>query len=514
MVESFSPLEVMHILKNDRIDMVLASNSLSEIEKDVFKSMVEATTPNAGIMFIGPFTSDGKISFSPDSLGKYIKDNVSLTKSLKEDIKSLKDFSISFADRLLQIFEVDDRYFFNNCNLTADLSVQIARRMGLDENMVETIKMVSLIKDLGRVGIQNEILEADRRFDQKEMISLKKHPLNTVEMLKHLNFPWNIESLIAQHHEHYDGSGYPMGLKGRQISLGARIIHIAESYVAMTADRPYRRARSKEEALQEIVRKAGSQFDPEIAEIFISIIKEMSDAAKTSILIIERSQNVSALLRLGLDSAKMGILSVPNSFDALRQARIRKPDLIIVDVEIFESDTFSSFFSRLRRVRPVEDKPFMLIIPDEAFAKRFEGEGIHFLTKPVDMALLIGAINRILSGKKVQPDMHEEVAGLTGSLEDFGLDDIMQILNLGLKTAKVDVASGVKKGTIYLLGGKVVFASVGDSTGKEAFQKMLRWTEGSFRIKHGETTNKSNINMNTMQLLLESARAKDHMRSA
>lgn len=513
-VESSSPLKVLHILKNDHIDMVIASQALTDIEKEVFRNMVETTSPGVSIAFVGAPSADGRIYFSPESMGQFVRDNVGLITSLRENIRGLKNFSISFADRLLQIFEVEDKYFFNNCQLTAELSEKIARRMGLDEDMVGAIKMAALVKDLGRVGIQNELLEADRRFDQKEMVSLKKHPLNTVEMLRQLNFPWNIDSLIAQHHEHYDGSGYPMGLKGRQISVGARIIHIAESYVAMTADRPYRKALTKERAMQEIVKKAGSQFDPEIAEMFLSILKEMPEAAdRTSVLLIERSPNVASLLKLGVDTSKMDVISVANSFDALRQARLRKPDLIIIDVELFEIDTFASFFNRLRRVHPVQDKPFMLIIPDESYAKRFEGQDIHYLTKPLDMGLMVSAINRILAGKKVQPVSKEEAAGLAGSLEDFGLDDIIQILSLGLKTAKVEVVSGVQKGIIYTQGGKVVYAATGELTGKEAFGEMVGWSEGSFLIRHGQTTTKTNINMNTMQLLLESTKAKD-IRSA
>jgi HD-GYP domain-containing protein (c-di-GMP phosphodiesterase class II) len=513
-IESTKPLEVLHILKNEPVDIVLASDTLSDVEKDVFRNMIESISPGVKVMFVGTPSVDGRIYFSPESIGQFLRDNVSLITSLREKIRGLKNFSISFTDRLLQIFEVEDKYFFNNCHLTAEFSEKIARRMGFDEEMVESIRMVALVKDLGRVGIQNELLEADRRFDQKEMISLKKHPLNTVEMLRHLNFPWSIEAIIAQHHEHYDGSGYPMGLKGRQISIGARIIHMAESYVAMTADRPYRKALTKEQAMKEMVKKAGSQFDPEIAEIFLSILKEMPETEdKTSVLLIERSPNVASLLKLGIDASKMEVLSVSNSFDALRQARLRKPDLIIIDVEIFEADTFASFFHRLRRVHTVQDKPFMLIIPDEAYAKRYEGQDIHYLTKPVDMSLLVSSINSILSGKKVRPETKEEAAGLTGSLEDFGLDDIMQILSLGLKTAKVEVVSGVKKGIIYTEAGRVVYTATGENVGIAAFSEMVGWSDGSFLIRHGKKAPKTNINMNTTQLLLESTKAKD-IRSA
>ncbi|MGD2079898.1 MAG: DUF4388 domain-containing protein [Nitrospirota bacterium] len=511
-VESSSPLTVMHILKTDSIDLVVASQGLSDIEKDVFRNLVETSAPGVSILFTGPPSTDGRIAFSPPDFGRFIRESVALSTGLKDEIKDLKDFSISFADRLLQVFEVDDKYFFNNSNLTAELSEKIARRMGLAEDMVEAVRMVALVKDLGRVGIQHQLLEAERKFDRKEMVSLKKHPINTVEMLKQLNFPWNVEPLIAQHHEHYDGTGYPMGLKGRQISVGARIIHIAESYVAMTAERPYRKRRSKEEALQEIIRKAGSQFDPEIAEIFLAVIKDTPEPAKTSVLLLEREPNVASLLRLGLDTSKVGIISVSNSFDALRLARQRTPDLIMVDVEIFETDTFASFFGRLQSVRTIQDKPFVLIVPDEYYPRRFEGENVHYVSKPVEMSVLISAINKILDGKKARPEKQEDASGLTGTLEDFSIDDIVQILNIGLKTANVEVVSGIRKGNIYTEGGRVVHASVGNRAGKEAFAEMLRWTEGTFRIRHGETTDQHNISMNTMQLLLESAKEQDSSR--
>ncbi len=186
--------------------------------------------------------------------------------------------------------------------------------------------MAALLRDLGKLMIHQQILEENRRLTQVELIPLKAHPTYSVQILRQVNFPWNLDSIISQHHEYYDGSGYPLGLKGREISIGARIISVADAYYAMTTDRPYRKAMGKEQALLEIRKKAGSQFDPEVAEKFLALALEESfqTLKEKVVLIFEREANISTMLKLSVTVQEMELVHATNSIDAFSYIRRMK----------------------------------------------------------------------------------------------------------------------------------------------------------------------------------------------
>lgn len=504
-------LEAIHILKKQDIGMVLAPQKLTGVESAELRELVQKIRPGLSVVFIGQYT-DNTIPFTEDGFKQFLQDTLRTEQVLSSKVDEFKEFLFSVTDRLLQIFEVKDRYFFNNDHLVASLSVKIAKRMGLDKEAVDTIRFAALIKDLGKVVIRNKLFEENKRFAPDEFMPIKSHPLNTVQILRDIKFPWNADSIISQHHESYDGSGYPAGLKGRQISIGARIIHIADSYVAMTTDRPYRQALSVNGATHEIMKKAGTQFDPEVVEVFMEVIKEEPafGDGKRSILMLEREPSLTALIRLSIDVTDAEVLHASTSFDAIRTLKQKSPDLVIADVEMLDRNNFANFCSTLQGNPALKGKPFLFIVPDSHYPREFKGEKNKYIIRPVDINDLSMTIRNTLNGDVPPVEKKAEASrGLSGALEDFSLPDIIQILNLGLKTAKVDLISGKQAGTIYIQHGKVVHASSGDLEGKEAFMVMTRWNTGSFQIYHGITTDNINIKMDTMHLLLDSARIAD-----
>jgi|Deesub1362A_J573_1020465.scaffolds.fasta_scaffold00275_33 putative nucleotidyltransferase with HDIG domain len=507
-------LEAIHILKNNDINMVLASQNLNGMESGEFRELVEHVRPGVSVLFVGQLSDGNSLAISQEGFKQFLQDAIRSETSLRREIKDLKHFFFSFADRLIQIFEVNNRFFFNNDHLVAEMARKIAVKMGLEEELVEAVQIAALLKDIGKVGIQRQLLEDTKRLNQEELTSIKTHPINTVQILKQINFPWNVDSIIAQHHENYDGSGYPLGLRGREISLGARIIHIADSYIAMTTDRPYRKAIPRHEAIQEIVKKAGTHFDPEIVEVFLSVIKEETPQKikRRSILLLERQPTITALIRLSVDVNDVDILHASNTFDAVRIMKQTPPDLVIADVEMLDKSTFFNFYKTIYEIPAVRNIPFIFILPDKDYPRHFNGKKVSYIVSPLDLGELTSTINSILAGERAPEEPPEEAKGLSGTLEDFSLADIIQILNLGLKTAKVELTRNGQKGAIYLLNGKVVHASVGDLQGKDAFFEMFGWDKGMFRIIHGLTTPEVNINIDTMHLLLQTARLIDEKR--
>lgn len=503
-------LEALHLLQKQNIGVILVGKELTGLDRKEFKGLVEKIKPGVSVTFTSPFTQKDKdFSVDIEEFLKFINDSLRSENILFRELSEAKKFAYAIADRLLQIFAVNDRYFFNNDHMVSELSGKIAQRMGLEENIVDAIQMASLLRDLGRVVIHQQILEETKRLDQTELTPIKAHPIHTMQILRHVRFPWNLDSIISQHHENYDGSGYPMELKGREISIGARIINVADAYYAMITDRPYRRALEKDKAIAEIRKNAGSQFDPEVVEVFLSIInQEGSDTTlKKRILIFERELNVAAMIKLGAASDDIEVIHATSSIEAISRIRQKNPQVVIADTDALETETFMRFYQTARQT-VAADRHFLLIVPDKEYLERFDGE-VDYVVKPVHMEQITAKIRGLLSDM-AEPTRREEMKGLNGNIEDFSLTDIIQILSLGLKTAKVEIMHDAEKGMLYLLRGKIIHASAGNLRGPEAFFELVKWERGNFFILHGQTTNDVNVTLDTMHLLMEACTILDN----
>jgi response regulator RpfG family c-di-GMP phosphodiesterase len=521
------PLEAIHILQKNDIDVILASQAVEGMDGQEFKELAEKIRPGVNVLLLPQPPTDKKghkdtisdCTLSIKDLVKFIQNYIRTENNRINESSKFKDFLFSFTDKLLQIFEVNDKYFFNNNHLVANLSTKVAVRMKLEENLVEGIHLSALLRDLGKVGVQQQILDEKSRLERDQLTVIKSHPLNTVQILKQINFPWNVDSIIAHHHEHYDGNGYPEGLQGRYIPLGSRIISVVDSYVAMTMDRPHRKALTSEEATQEILQKTGTQFDPEIVEVFFSVLQDEKRQAtdKKRIIVLDLDGTISAMIKLNLSSDEFDILSAATSLEAVQYLKELTPFALIADSETLRIDKFH-FYNIVRQERSTNTIPFFIVVPTQELPQQLTDPGVEFLVKPLDIEDLsskIKTLSKIELAKKHKTPVveEEEFKGISGSLEDLSLVDIIQLLNMGLKTAKVILIKGKEKGEIYLKSGKIVNVHAEDLTGHDAFFKLMQWYNGSFRIFHGHTIDDINVTMDTMNLLLEGSRVLDENRA-
>ena len=162
----------------------------------------------------------------------------------------------------------------SHSEVTAHYSAQIAMALGLPPDEIENIRTASLLHDLGKIGISAEILLKSSKLTKEEFEQIKKHPQIGANIIKPIKIMHNTIPLILYHHERWDGKGYPAGLKGEKIPMGARIIAIAEVYVALTSNLPWRKAYSKKEAMEIIKKGSGTQFDPKVVNALLNILKE------------------------------------------------------------------------------------------------------------------------------------------------------------------------------------------------------------------------------------------------
>ncbi len=173
------------------------------------------------------------------------------------------------------LFEKSNREM-NHSIRVSKLCEAIATNMKIDKNNVNQIRLAGLMHDIGKIGIADNILNKEGKLDHDEWQAILKHPEIGFRILSSAKEFSQIADYVLEHHEKWDGTGYPKGIKAEQISLQARIITIADAYDAMTSDRSYRKGLSEEEAILEIKRCAGEQFDPVIAKVFIEkVLREV-----------------------------------------------------------------------------------------------------------------------------------------------------------------------------------------------------------------------------------------------
>ncbi|MBW2117969.1 MAG: HD domain-containing protein [Deltaproteobacteria bacterium] len=181
---------------------------------------------------------------------------------------------LSAVSALAEAIETKDPYTRGHSERVSKYATAIARGMNLPESEIERIRVAGILHDVGKIGVQEGILLKFGPLTKAEFGVIKDHPDTSTKIIEKGEFPWEIKSLARHHHERYDGSGYPDGLKGEDIPFGARILAVADTYEALLADRPYRRGFPKEKALDIIKEVAGTQLDPEIVPVFLKLVEK------------------------------------------------------------------------------------------------------------------------------------------------------------------------------------------------------------------------------------------------
>lgn len=170
--------------------------------------------------------------------------------------------------------EVRDPYTAGHQKRVTDLARSIAEVMALSDAAKDGIRMAGIIHDLGKISVPAEILSKPGRLSEIEYALIKIHPVAGFEILSNIDFPWPVAAIVRQHHERFDGSGYPDGLAGEEILIEARILAVADVVEAMASHRPYRASLGIEAAIQEITRYRGTLFDPEVVDACLRILND------------------------------------------------------------------------------------------------------------------------------------------------------------------------------------------------------------------------------------------------
>jgi len=197
-----------------------------------------------------------------------------LNKNLEQDNIHLRKALEQTITILVNIAEMKDPYTVGHQKRVSQLATAIAKKMNLPEEKVEFVRIASLIHDIGKVSVPSEILNKPSKLTDSEYALIKTHPAVSYKYIKDIDFPRKVADIILQHHEKMNGTGYPNGLRNREILLEAKIVSVADVVESMDHKRPYRPALGIDKALEEISKNKGKLYDPAVVETCIKLIKE------------------------------------------------------------------------------------------------------------------------------------------------------------------------------------------------------------------------------------------------
>jgi putative nucleotidyltransferase with HDIG domain len=223
-----------------------------------------------------------------DEIGYLTTSFNDMTASLEEKTKALEATSFASIEALARAIDARDPYTYGHSTRVARLSFEIADEMGLPADELMALSRASLLHDIGKIGVEDRVLRKSGPLDKRETAAMREHPMIGYEMLKGLHFLESSLDGVRHHHEHWDGSGYPDGVKGQDIPLAVRILTLADALDALTSDRPYRLAMSFPAAMRAIEAGAGNHFDPAV----IRALRSRSVAIAALLLVMGKPRAV------------------------------------------------------------------------------------------------------------------------------------------------------------------------------------------------------------------------------
>jgi diguanylate cyclase (GGDEF)-like protein len=298
-----------------------------------------------------------------------------------------------------------DAYQEGHTHRKAVYAEALAEKLGLDNAQRNTVQLATLLHDIGKLGIGDEILLKQGGLSPEELKTIKKHPLIGERILMPVGFSWNLLCAVRSHHEAIDGNGYPDGLKGEEIPVEARIIKIVDAFGAMIEDRPYRKALPVNIAIKELKEGRGKGFDGDMVDMFVQIVQEKSfseieeiikDFPRTprkKILVVDDDPFICEVIKTGLEKENFEVITASCGSEALRKTYYTLPDLVILDIMLPDMNGYE-ICKRLSLDPRTSGVPILVLtirdISEEVIA--FENGAVDFINKPFEFPSLLAHI--------------------------------------------------------------------------------------------------------------------------
>jgi putative nucleotidyltransferase with HDIG domain len=250
----------------------VASLTLGSAQADWERQLLEA--------YLG-VTMKRMFSTGPEAFDHYLERFQEVMMKCNGEVPSLLDTVTALA------FAIDakDHYTQGHSQAVSRIAAQIGRQLGLDDSVIEEIRLGGILHDIGKIGVPESVLNKPSRLTIEEYDMMKGHTLLGAKILEPLKVKAieRIRGMVRHHHEMVDGNGYPDHLRGDTIPLGARIITVADGFDSMVSERAYKRGRSLAEAIEELRRCRGTQFDPAVVDAFVHVLEDAGDPRQVSL---------------------------------------------------------------------------------------------------------------------------------------------------------------------------------------------------------------------------------------
>lgn len=490
-----------------------------------FRRRVQRMRPGCRILFVSNLeTPQGRgrvVSARPGEIGVREEDlaalfaEMSVTAPPPADDRKVQAL-IQALDVVVSQIESDDPYFAGFSHRVAELAREVAQRLDLGTNAREEIEIAALLHDVGKMALQSSILLHAGALAEPDALKMREHVQWGERLIEHIEFPWRVRDIVRHHHERYDGSGYPGGLQGRAIPIGARIIAAVDAYVAMGSHRRHRPALRGEEVREELTRSSGTQLDPEVVEVLLRVVAERptpSRGARSRVAVIDPDPQFQRLLRLRLTTEGLDVDGRPKIDDV-------EPLLNAGAVSLLLIDAASGGVAAVEAARAAAtaagqpDVPLAVLADQDDRSLRREclRLGVEdYISKADDLEDIVSRIKNVLvrERRRSAPARTVTEEGLVGNLETMDLPEILQFLALGQKSARIALTTSDGEGDVWMASGNIVHASCGMLTGQRALSVMLGWCDGRFRINHGVAAPARTIEGDTMSVLLDGLRIRD-----
>jgi len=428
--------------------------------------------------------------------------------------KRLMASFLETLDVIMGLLEMETKQMQGHSHNAGKYARLIANKLDLPQREIDTIAIAAYVHELGRKGMPHRsVLRLDAVESPEDLVEQGEIPLKLLSAAK---IPLDIKPILHHQFEKWDGSGIPDSLKGEDIPIGSRVMAIVEAFEDLTNNKEEDEPIERTAALETLKKMEGSAFDPELMEVFLGVVRDdiyiqqMAGEAER-IMIVDTEVDIVTLLELRLANMGFAMTTVKLGEDAIEKAVNEAPSLIITETDLPDMSGFD-MIEKIKAEAATAEVPFLFLSKNDdpsAVNKAFDLGAEDYISKPVKVDVLGAKINTMMARFTAEKKKAAPSAGVSGSLSEMGIPDIVQILNAGRKTGRITLEDDSKSCYIDMEDGQVVNASIDDLKGEDAFYKILYWTQGTFSIDSSAEISDPLISLSMDSLMLEGFRRMD-----
>ena len=425
------------------------------------------------------------------------------------------DIIVEMLTVMVSLLENSRAELRGHSSQVARLLKRVAERMNLDRNDTFGVVVAGHIHDLGKMG-QFHLTALNCSEYEGHRVAAQKAYDTPLRLLEAVHLPAAVRNAVFHMYERFDGKGFPDKLNGKEIPLGARLLAVADTYADLTQNprNPFRKVLQPAEAMNVLMQHKGTIFDPGTLDLFKSLVlgedmKAKLLANRYRALIIDPDPEESTVLELRMVEQGFDVKTA-RSIDAARKLLTTEGvelDLVVSELELPDGNGLA-FLSEARKEKWGRDMPWVVHTQKQGRAeaqKAFDLGAMDFVAKPVQADVLVAKLKAMLD----QWSTKQGAKGVSGSLREMGLPDIVQVLFHGRKTGKLNISGAGRRGEIHFLDGNIANALIGELSGSDAFYAMLKFEDGDFALDPSFKPPKRLIEESSEALLLEGMRRMD-----